>query len=115
MRTRKQYNKYMREWYKKNNIRLRPLKRRYEYKRLQRYRKHIYEYQVLMGGCKRCGILPTEKQNLDFHHLDPNTKLFGLNSAYKHTWKEVLEEIKKCIILCHGCHSIVEPRKKRKI
>lgn len=84
--------------------------RRGEYARLQLYRKLIYEHQISMGGCTRCGIFPTKQLNLDFHHLDKSTKLFGLAEGYKYSWQEVLEEIKKCIILCKSCHNIVEPR-----
>lgn len=44
---------------------------------------------------------------LDFHHRDPKTKLFGLGS--EQAWSSrskaaVLEEIKKCDVMCSNCH-----------
>lgn len=45
-------------------------------------------------------------QALDFHHVDPSTKEFGVgasNAATKSLDKQ-LEEMKKCVLLCANCH-----------
>jgi len=49
---------------------------------------------------------------LQYHHLDKSTKLFGIsdklskkNNLSKIKWREIKNEIKKCIILCANCHA----------
>jgi len=43
---------------------------------------------------------------LDFHHVDPTTKLFNLNAANitTNSWSKVLNELRKCALLCCRCH-----------
>jgi|APFre7841882793_1041355.scaffolds.fasta_scaffold29243_1 hypothetical protein len=60
----------------------------------------------LVGNeCWVCGYNKTKK-NLCFHHVDPSKKSFGLDmrSIQKTNWENVLEEMKKCILVCHNCH-----------
>lgn len=111
---RKRHREYMREYYKTHTAQMKEANQRCEYNRLQRFRKRIYDYQIMMGGCELCPAQPTPQQNLDFHHIDPSTKLFGLADGYKHSWEEALIEIGKCMILCPSCHLKREPRRKRK-
>jgi hypothetical protein len=43
----------------------------------------------------------------DFHHLDPAEKKFTISQAWR--GKELLlEEIKKCVMVCSNCHRLVE-------
>lgn len=61
------------------------------------------------GGC--CVICGYNKYigALQFHHLDPSLKSFGL--AHKGRTlgiKSLRDEAKKCILLCANCHSEVE-------
>jgi hypothetical protein len=44
------------------------------------------------------------KSALDFHHLDPSKKDFTLSTWKVKNWKKIIEEAKKCIILCARCH-----------
>ena len=37
-----------------------------------------------------------------FHHLDPREKDFAISS--KLSWTVVVEELKKCVLLCSNCH-----------
>jgi hypothetical protein len=53
--------------------------------------------------CETCGF--NHPAALDFHHIDSSQKRFGI-SINKHNKKEVLEEIKKCKVLCSNCHRI---------
>lgn len=61
----------------------------------------------LLGGCcSSCGY----KKNyaaLEFHHIDPNKKEFNIDSRKlsNSTWKNCLDESKKCILLCGNCHA----------
>jgi hypothetical protein len=45
---------------------------------------------------------------MDFHHRDPNTKKLSLAELFRNTtaWTTVLDEIKKCDLLCACCHRI---------
>lgn len=55
--------------------------------------------EILGGKCAKCGS--TEK--LEFDHIDPKTKLFGIKYATRN-WEIVLEELKKCQLLCRMHH-----------
>jgi len=42
---------------------------------------------------------------LDFHHLDPSTKKFGLGEGgITHSLKECIKEAAKCALVCSNCH-----------
>src|SRR4051812_43659419 len=41
---------------------------------------------------------------LDFHHRNPEEKLFHLGNRLFYTKQEVLDEIQKCDVLCANCH-----------
>lgn len=57
-------------------------------------------------GCAKCG--DTRPYVLDFHHLDPTTKIERVakmvSNHYNANNKEIQEEIAKCVILCANCH-----------
>ena len=60
--------------------------------------------------CERCGYNEFLSA-IDFHHIDPATKDFAIGNwtngrfAFnKKNQKLVLQEIKKCKILCANCH-----------
>src|SRR5260221_325425 len=54
----------------------------------------------------KCSHCPEQDSRcLDFHHLDPKTKLFCISTAsVRISTERILEEIKKCIVLCSNCH-----------
>lgn len=44
-------------------------------------------------------------QALEFHHLDPSQKEFGIGEkGYTRSWDRVKEELDKCILVCSNCH-----------
>lgn len=56
------------------------------------------------GKCQVCGY---DKYigALEFHHVDPEGKDFGISSkGYTHSWDKVKEEIQKCVLVCANCH-----------
>ena len=57
------------------------------------------------GKCQTCGYNKC-KPALTFHHLDPNTKSFEINSnkMFAISWSVVEAELNKCILLCSNCH-----------
>ncbi len=77
---------------------------------LQRARVLKQELITLSGGkCIKCGYARYAGA-LEFHHTDPKSKLFSLGiSNIKCKLRElVLEEWKKCILLCSNCHRETE-------
>lgn len=54
--------------------------------------------------CERCP--EDDARCLDFHHLDKNKKEFHIGEMVHNTMSEknIMEEIKKCIVLCANCH-----------
>ncbi len=51
-------------------------------------------------GCHDCK--ENDHRVLDFHHIEK--KFFWLRNAGDYSWSEILEEIKKCEILCSNFH-----------
>ena len=57
------------------------------------------------GCCSECGY----KKNiaaLQFHHLHPQNKTFNIDARKLSNtrWSSILEEWKKCVLLCSNCH-----------
>jgi hypothetical protein len=56
-----------------------------------------------------CAICGYNKYNgsLALHHLDPNKKDFGFGKirANPKSWETIVQELRKCIMVCHNCHS----------
>ena len=54
--------------------------------------------------CSKCG--DSRWYVLDFHHVDPEQKLFNLGCALsdKYSIDSIKKEIDKCIVLCSNCH-----------
>lgn len=55
----------------------------------------------------RCAICGYDKciGALQFHHINPQDKQFGLSSGICHSWEQDIEESKKCILVCANCHA----------
>lgn len=92
------YESYGKKHYEKN-------KEYYISKSAERKKKWYEEWAEFKSGlrCEHCG--EDHPATFDFHHVkkDPdNVKVHKLirNGAYK----KILEEIKKCIVLCANCH-----------
>ena len=57
------------------------------------------------GKCEKCGYDKCIAA-LNFHHLDPSKKEFGLaQNGIVHTWEEFWAEAQKCVLLCANCHA----------
>lgn len=53
--------------------------------------------------CEICG--ENRYWVLDFHHIDPSKKDFNIGSAIRvKSFKKLVEEMKKCRVLCANCH-----------
>lgn len=56
--------------------------------------------KLLGGQCVLCGSI----KDLEFDHIDPVDKVFVICDNLTRSFNELLEEIKKCQLLCHSCH-----------
>jgi hypothetical protein len=71
------------------------------------WRKRNKERIVLsMGGKCQCCNYNKCNEALEMHHLDPSKKdfSFGAIRANPSSWLKIVEELKKCILLCANCH-----------
>jgi transposase len=60
------------------------------------------------GCCAACGY-DRSQAALQFHHLNPADKIFGLSSrGLSHGIDRAREEAQKCVLLCGNCHAEVE-------
>ena len=60
------------------------------------------------GKCKICSYNKCIGA-LEFHHIDPSKKSFGLSvTGVTKSYKLMLEEAKKCILVCSNCHREIE-------
>ena len=81
-------------------------RREYLIKAVQRRREKVRHAAISYkgGSCQVCGY-DRCLEALEFHHLDPTQKDFGLsNKGYTRSWEKVRAEADKCILLCANCH-----------
>lgn len=58
----------------------------------------------LKTPCAKCG--ESRKYVIDFHHIDPAKKQYGIGWGIKARGRKSLKkEIEKCICLCRNCHT----------
>ena len=73
---------------------------------VQRRREKLKELAVeYKGGC--CSICGYNKCNaaLEFHHIDPNEKDFGVSAkGFTRSFENLKKELDKCICVCSNCH-----------
>lgn len=78
--------------------------------RVQRRRKKVKRLLIdALGGC--CRICGYDRYDgaLEFHHVDPTTKSFGLSQGnITRSYERMLVEAQKCVLLCATCHREVE-------
>lgn len=61
---------------------------------LQKYKEGI--------GCQKCG--ECRGYLLDFHHKDPSQKDFQISDKTRAGLNSLMDEIKKCVVVCSNCH-----------
>lgn len=97
MRTRKQgekYSKYSIE--RKNSIKISLYKRALERKRIL--------IKKLGGKCCKCGYNKCTRA-LIFHHKRKKSFGLSLNYLWSKSWKTIIKEIQKCLLVCANCHA----------
>jgi len=82
---------------------------------MDRAREMKAELVAMSGG--RCSRCPYDRYlgALEFHHRDPSTKKFSLavGNLRGKPREVVLEEWRKCVLLCANCHREVEDAERR--
>jgi hypothetical protein len=81
------------------NERQRARNRAYNTEKCRRRKKLVN--QILGGRCVACG---TTSRRLDADHIDPKTRSFVISDGLTKRWFDILEELKKCQLLCRPCH-----------
>jgi len=58
------------------------------------------------GSCGICGYSRCN-DSLALHHINPEEKDFSLGAirANACSWAKIVVELRKCILVCHNCHS----------
>jgi len=67
------------------------------------FAKKLRGINILGGSCKRCG--ETNIHKLCFHHINPEEKEDTFNNLKYNRWTIIKNEIDKCEVLCHNCHT----------
>jgi hypothetical protein len=64
-------------------------------------KKRCIEYKG--GKCQRCDYTICVEA-LEFHHLDPAQKDFAIGDGSIRSWKKIILELEKCLLICCRCH-----------
>jgi predicted DNA-binding protein YlxM (UPF0122 family) len=75
------------------------------YKHVKNFRQKLKDKAINYKGncCEKCGYNRCNSA-LEFHHLDPNEKDFGIGSYSVLLWEKIKLELDKCIMVCANCH-----------
>jgi hypothetical protein len=63
-----------------------------------------------MGYCCQCCGYNQCNESLTFHHIDPKLKDFDFGRALANhcKWSKIVNELRKCILVCRNCHGEIE-------
>ena len=73
-------------------------------------RRKLKEMAVVLKGGK-CIVCGYDRciAALDFHHIDPQSKLFALGQkGNTRSWDAIRNELEKCVLVCANCHREIE-------
>jgi hypothetical protein len=80
---------------------------------VKRWRANTKNRMVKAMGdkCQCCGYNACSDA-LAFHHIDPLKKDIGFGDlrADPKKWNDIVLELKKCILVCHNCHSEIHAK-----
>jgi hypothetical protein len=67
--------------------------------------KRTKERMILAMGskCQCCGYNKSHAA-LEFHHINPDEKEFGLGRWKSRCWEKIVSELRKCVMVCSNCH-----------
>lgn len=84
--------------------------RRWSQQRGAENREWIADYKAKFG-CHYCG--ERDASCLDFHHLDPATKVTEVGRMTNMPLYKITEEVSKCMVVCANCHRKSHYRERR--
>jgi hypothetical protein len=76
-----------------------------KYQRKARHQRKKLLIELLGGCCQICGYSRDCLAAYDFHHRDPAAKVFEWTRGVRRRWEKVIDEAKKCVLLCCRCHT----------
>ncbi len=82
----------------------------------RKIKKNPSEIQLLIRYLKKDKKCAYCEENmpccLDFHHIDPSTKLFTIGNAIKMRLEkeEIIKEADKCLLLCSNHHKLLHEK-----
>lgn len=113
--------KQSKEYREKNILRI---KDRYEKKKLEdieqvltRRDKNKEEAILSKGGkCEICGFEYDGKNAacFDFHHINPNEKIYNPSTALRLSKEKRDMELSKCLLICANCHRLIHAKRNDK-
>ena len=56
------------------------------------------------GKCSMCGLKDEHPSFFDFHHINMGTKIREVKQILCGSLTTLMEEVKKCVMLCPNCH-----------
>ena len=73
-------------------------------------RRNNVKFKLVKEFDSKCKICNYDKYigALEFHHLDPSKKSFSLSNSGTKNYETMLNEAKKCILVCANCHRELE-------
>lgn len=75
-----------------------------EFVKSRREKIKLLAFEYKGSKCERCSYDKCLSA-MEFHHLDPQGKDFGISDkGYTRSWQKVKEELDKCIMICANCH-----------
>lgn len=75
-----------------------------------RNRQKVRAVEYKGGKCEICGYNKCFR-SLQFHHINPKDKLFGIGSSgCTRSWAKVKNELDKCILVCSNCHGEIHDK-----
>ena len=80
----------------------------YQHVKAWRHRTKIKIIEAMGGKCAICGYNKCDSA-LALHHLNPSQKELSISSVIVNAkaWFIIAQELRKCVLLCHNCHSEV--------
>ena len=72
-----------------------------------KHRRKLLLVDLMGGKCSICGYDKCVNA-LEFHHIDKNTKKFGICNGNTRSLDEDVTEVKKCALVCANCHREIE-------
>jgi hypothetical protein len=75
---------------------------------VKRWRHNCKNRIIAAMGGKCCACEYDKCQSaLALHHLDPSQKDIGFGAirANPQNWESIVRELRKCVLVCHNCHS----------